>query len=144
MSLLMALAIILSSVTVASTPITVHAGTFRKNGFTVTTYDLKRPKVLKKGSGYSISGKLKANHTVKQFKIGVYDRNQFRYDKSYTRNVSTKTINLKDYQSKIKFGSLPSGEKELRYILTDKDGNQVKLVRNFTAVSYTHLRAHET
>ncbi|MDD6604146.1 MAG: PIG-L family deacetylase [Eubacteriales bacterium] len=134
MSLLMALAIILSSVTVASTPITVHAGTFSKNGFTVTTYDLKRPKVLKKGSGYSISGKLKANHTVKQFKIGVYDRNQFRYDKSYTRNVSTKTINLKDYQSKIKFGSLPSGEKELRYILTDKDGNQVKLVRNFTVL----------
>lgn len=134
LSLLLSLVVIMTSVVVVSTPVTAQAGTFSDNGFSVTTHELKRPTVLNKGKGYQLSGRLTANHKIKKFQIVVFDRNQFKNDISYTRRVSTTTIRLKDYNSRIKFGSLSSGEKQLRYILTDKEDNTVTLVRNFTVL----------
>lgn len=123
-----------------------YAGTYKSENkkFTVETTDMKRPALLKKGQSFTLKGKISANKTVKQIKITVYDRNQFKNDISYTKKISTKSINLKSYASKIHFEKLSSGEKELKITLTDGKSNKAVIKRNFTVLGKAKEPAHIT
>lgn len=121
-----------------------QAATYKKGELKVTSSDLRRPTVLKKGASFSISGKLTANKNIERVEVSVYDRNQFRNDTFYGKNISSKTVKLKDYDSKIKFGKLSSGEKQLRYTLTDADGNKIVIRRNFTVLGAAKEPKHMT
>lgn len=133
--------------TVYETNVTpVYAGTYKSQNkkLTIKTTDLKRPSLLKKGQSFTLKGKISANKKIKQMKITVYDRNQFKNDINYTKKLNAKSINLKKYASKIHFEKLPSGEKELKITFTDSDSNSTVIKRNFTVLGKAKEPRHIT
>ena len=124
--------------------ISAYAAEYKNNEFTVSTYDMKRPTVLKKGKGFALKGKLKGNKRIVKLKISVYDRNQFKNDKSTTKYPKKYTVNLKDYIKSGWFSSLPSGEKALVIKAYDKKGDSIKISLNFTVLGRAKEPVHIT
>lgn len=124
----------------------VYAGTYKSTNkkLSVKTTDMKRPTMLKKGQAFTLKGKLTVNRAIKQIKITVYDRNQFKNDISHTKKINAKSINLKNYASKIHFEKLPSGEKELKITLMDGNSDKAVIKRNFTVLGKAKDPAHIT
>lgn len=124
----------------------VYASTYKSENkkFTIKTTNFKYPTLLKKRQSYNLKGKISANKKIKQIKITVYDRNQFKNDISYSKKVNTKNVDLKSYASKIRFEKLSSGEKELKIIFIDSDSNRAVIKRNFTVLGKAKEPTHIT
>lgn len=118
--------------------------TFKNDSLKITATDMHRPTVLKKEQAFNISGKLSSNKALSKIQIAVKDLDQFKKDIDFSKSISGKTINLSKYASKIKFQSIPSGEKLLTITLTSKDGNTLKLDRRFTVLGKAKEPIHIT
>ncbi|MBQ9531437.1 MAG: PIG-L family deacetylase [Eubacterium sp.] len=143
-AIVLSLSIIFSAFFAAD--ITAYAREYKSknNSFTVTTLDLKRPTLLKKGSGFKIKGKLKGNNKIMKLEFSIYDRNQFSDDISVERFPEKYSVNLKNYIKSNWFSSLPSGEKTLKITAYNKKGETVRINLNFTVLGKAKEPRHIT
>ncbi|MCM1286569.1 MAG: PIG-L family deacetylase [Acetobacter sp.] len=123
-----------------------YAATFKSEckKFSVNTADFKSPSLLKNNQSFTLKGKITANHKIKQIIITVYDRNQFKNDIKFSKKINSKTLNLKNYSSKIHFEKLTSGEKELKISLIDNKNRKVVITKNFTVLGKAKEPMHIT
>lgn len=138
------LSILLSFIMVICSGITAYAGEYQKNEFTVTTSDMKRPAMLKKGNSFKIKGIIKANRKITKFEINITDKNSFKKELKYNKSYSSKKLKLDDFSDKINFSKLSSGVKEFNILLYDEENNKIKISREFTVLGKAKEPVHIT
>ena len=84
-------AVLTALVCLFTVQLNAQAATYKKGELKVTSSDLRRPTVLKKGASFSISGKLTANKNIERVEVAVYDRNQFKNDTFYGKNITIRS-----------------------------------------------------
>lgn len=110
----------------------------------ISTSEMRRPTMLKKGEDFAIGGRIKATKTLKKIEIIVEDLDQFSTQISFSKNINSKTVNLRNYAGKVKFSKLSSGVKRLKIKLTAKDNSTVTCSRQFTILGKAKEPVHIT
>ncbi|MGN1328792.1 MAG: hypothetical protein ACI4V4_03730 [Eubacterium sp.] len=142
-SIILSLLILFSVFGTAVYPETAYAKTF-SGDFSVTADGLKRPTVLKKGQSFKLTGIIKSEERIEKIKLIVTDKNSFKNDQTYTSDLSSKKINLKNYADKINFSKLSSGVKSLKIVLYGESGGKTTLEREFTVLGKAKEPVHIT
>jgi len=105
--------------------------TLKKTYKAATISGATKPGTLKKGSSFTIKGKISSETKITSVTVAVYDSNgKKKIGKTVSPN--TKTYNLSKVDSSIKFGTLSKGTYTYKVTATNSAGKKTLISKSFT------------